>query len=236
MNVLCTICARKGSKGLKDKNILKFINNPLIIETINYANKNKTIFNNLVVSTDSKKIISLVKNKVDKVFTRSKMLSSSKAGKIPVIRDLLLRSEKYFDKKYDYIIDLDVTNPLRKQDDLKKAFTKILKLNMEVLFSVTEARRSPFFNMVKKNKKGGHNLIIPSKVVRRQDVPHVYDINACIYIWKRDRLLFSDNLYGSKSIIYEMENKSAYDIDNDLDFFLSKKIYNEYFKKNKLKK
>tara|TARA_B100001057_G_scaffold429229_1_gene455207 strand:+ start:2138 stop:2845 length:708 start_codon:yes stop_codon:yes gene_type:complete len=235
MEVLCTICARKGSKGIKNKNIVNFNNNPLIVETINFANKNKMI-NNLVVSTDSKKISSLVKKKVDKVFERSRYLSNSKAGKIPVIRDLLIRSEKYFNKKFDYIIDLDVTNPLREKNDLKNAFYKFIKSEAEVLFSVTDARKNPFFNMVMQSKTGGYNLIKPSKFLRRQDVPIVYDMNACIYIWKRGRLLKSNNLYGIKSIIYKMKNKSSHDIDNHLDLFITKEIFNEYFKKNKSKK
>lgn len=235
MNILCTICARKGSQEIKNKNIIDFNNKPLIVETINYAKDNK-IINKVVVSTDSKKIISLAKNKVDKVFLRSKSLSDSKAGKIPVIRDLLIRSEKYFKKNFDYIVDLDVTNPLREKNDLKKAFNKFLKSKAEVLFSVTKARKNPFFNMVINSKNRGYKLIKPSKFLRRQDVPDVYDINACIYIWKRKRLLSSDNLYGSKSTIYQMKNKSSHDIDNHLDLFITKKIFNEYFKKNKFKK
>ena len=97
MNILCTICARKGSQGIKNKNIINFNNKPLISETINFAKHNK-IINKVVVSTDSKKVILLAKRKVDKVFLRSKYLSGSRAGKIPVIRDLLLRSENTLKK------------------------------------------------------------------------------------------------------------------------------------------
>ena len=152
MNVLCTICARKGSQAIKNKNIIDFNKNPLILETINYANKNNQIITNLVVSTDSKKIISLTKKKVDKIFSRSKYLSSSKAGKISVIRDLLLKSEKYFNRKFDHIIDLDVTSPIRFKNDLKNAYDKFLKSKADVLFSVTESRKNPYFNMVMKKK------------------------------------------------------------------------------------
>jgi len=62
MNILCTICARKGSKGLKNKNIMKLLNKPLIIHTIDQAKKSK-IFTKIVVSSDSKKILKLVKKK-----------------------------------------------------------------------------------------------------------------------------------------------------------------------------
>ena len=89
--------------------------------------------------------------------------------------------------------------------------------------------------MVIKNKNRGYKLIKPSKFLRRQDVPDVYDINACIYIWKRKRLLTSDNLYGSKSAIYQMKNKSSHDIDNHLDLFITKKFLMNILKKINLK-
>ena len=236
MNVLCTICARKGSKGIKNKNIVNFNKKPLIFETINYANQNNKIITNLVISTDSKKIMSLTRNKVDKIFLRSKYLSSSKAGKIFVIRDLLLKSEEYFNKKFDYIIDLDVTSPLRHKNDLNKAYYKFLKSKAEVLFSVTESRKNPYFNMVLNSKNRGVKLIKPSNFLRRQDAPKVYDMNASIYIWKRKRLLNSNSLFGIKSIIYQMKKESSHDIDSYLDLFITKKIFYEYFKKNKFKK
>ena len=55
MNILCLICARKGSKGIKNKNITKIKNKKLIEITIDQAKKSK-LFQNIVVSTDSKKI------------------------------------------------------------------------------------------------------------------------------------------------------------------------------------
>ena len=55
MNILCTICARKGSKGIKNKNMILINNQNLIDISINQAKK-ANLFNKIVVSTDSKKI------------------------------------------------------------------------------------------------------------------------------------------------------------------------------------
>ena len=92
MNILCTICARKGSKGLKDKNIKKLLGSPLIFHTINQAKKSK-IFNKIIVSTDSQKIINLVNKKVDLVINRPKSLSKDDTGKVTVIRHALKNAE-----------------------------------------------------------------------------------------------------------------------------------------------
>ena len=54
-NILCTICARKGSKGLKNKNFLNLLGKPLIVHTIDQAKKVKFL-TKIVVSSNSKKI------------------------------------------------------------------------------------------------------------------------------------------------------------------------------------
>ena len=63
IKILCTICARKGSKGLKNKNLLKLLDKPLIMHTIEQARMIK-YFNKIIVSSDSKKIIEISKIKL----------------------------------------------------------------------------------------------------------------------------------------------------------------------------
>ena len=70
-----------------------------------------------------------------------------------------------------------------------------------------------------------------TKLKRRQDSPKVYDLNACIYIWKRQALLKYDTLYIKKNSIYVMPDNRGFDIDDEIDF----KIVN-YFLKNELYK
>ena len=132
MKILCTICARKGSKGLKNKNLLKINKNYNLIDyTLNQALKVKEI-NSIVVSSD---ISNLKKNKNKKIFylNRSKNLSGDKIGKLNVIRNATIISEKFFKSKYDYVIDLDVTSPLRKIMILKKQLNYLKKRNLIIL-------------------------------------------------------------------------------------------------------
>ena len=62
--ILCTICARKGSKGLKNKNLLKLLGKPLIYHTLDQAKKIRS-FTKIVVSSNSKKILDISKKKTD---------------------------------------------------------------------------------------------------------------------------------------------------------------------------
>ena len=164
---------------------------------------------------------------------RSKKLSSDKSSKIPVIRDALLKSEHEFKKKFDVCIDLDITSPLRKIDDIKNALNLFIKhKKTEILFSVSKARRNPYFNMVEINNrrisivKKTHNCY---PVLRRQDAPNVYDMNASIYIWKRSKLLRSNNLFSKNTNIYVMPQNRSIDIDNHFDLRINK----IYFEKKK---
>ena len=119
---LCTICARKGSKGVKNKNLKKINGLTLLEITIKQAIDSK-LFNKIIVSTDSKKIESISKRyKIDLVIRRSKILANDSASKIDVIKDALIKSENHFGFKFDNIIDLDLTTPLRRVIHIKEAF------------------------------------------------------------------------------------------------------------------
>ena len=99
MNILCTICARGGSKGVTNKALRKINDKPLIGITIKQALLSK-LFDEVVVSTDSKKIQKIaIKNGAKSWFLRSKSLSNDYSPKIPAIRDALLKSEAKFKGK-----------------------------------------------------------------------------------------------------------------------------------------
>ena len=224
MKILCVICARSGSKGIKNKNLIKFFGKPLVSHTFNQAKKIK--FTNIVVSTDSKKISKII-GKTNSWFLRSKKLSGDKISKIEVIVDALRKSEKKFKIKYDAVIDLDVTSPLRLKKDIYNAM-KIFKVkNYDNIFSVCESSRNPYFNMVEiVNKKV--SLSKSKKVFfSRQTAPKVYDMNAAIYIWKRDVLVKNKSLFNKKTGIYLMPKNRSIDIDDELDYKIVKFLYEQ---------
>tara|TARA_B100000579_G_scaffold414367_1_gene407946 strand:- start:457 stop:1164 length:708 start_codon:yes stop_codon:yes gene_type:complete len=234
MNILCTICVRGGSTNLKNKNIKKINGKPLIYYTIKQAQKSK-IFDNIVVSTDSKKIQKIAsKYGVKNFFLRPKNLSFSTTPKIPVIRHALNQSEIYFKNKFDIIFDLDVTAPLRLVSDIKKSYRQFLLTNKDLLFSANESRSNPYFNAVVFDKAKNIKPLLKkgSKIKRRQDAPQCFDINASIYIWKRKALLKYDTLYIKKNSIYIMPSSRGIDIDTKHDFkIVSNLMKNELYKK-----
>lgn len=219
-NVLCTICARGGSKGVKNKNVKLLNGKPLIAYTIEQA-KASQLFDHIVISTDSDQIADVATQYGAEVFfKRSAELSSDTAGKLGVIQDALLQSEAYYGKKYPYHVDLDATSPLRSVEDIVNSFQQLIENKNDNLITAMPSRRSPYFNLVELNSQGKVALSkqIDTTVVRRQDAPETFDMNASIYIWTREALLNNKTLFTDKTGLYVMPEERSIDIDAELDF------------------
>ena len=228
MNILCTICARGGSKGVKNKNLIPVNKKPLIYHTINVAKEIKN-FDEIIISSDSKKIIEIGKYyKIQNTILRPKKFSRDNSAKIPAIRHALLKIEKIKKKKFDIIVDLDVTAPLKTKKDIIEALKKFINGNYSTLFSVTDCRKNPYYNCIEiKNNK-----ITPIKkksafFTSRQETPRVYDMNAAISIWKRNVLLKNNSLFTKKTGIYLMPQYKSFDIDTKLDLEIVKFLFNK---------
>ena len=225
MKVLCTICARKGSKGVPNKNVKEILGKPLIAFSIQQALESR-LFDKIVVSTDSVEIREIAKRYgAESWFSRPAELSSDDSPKIPVIQHALEESEKKFSCKFDHIIDLDATSPLRNVEDIRKAYKVFLKDGFDNLISGTRSRKNPYFNMIEsKNGKVELSKQLKNTPVNRQQSPQVYDMNASIYVWSRDFLLKNNSLFSGNLGFYEMPEDRSIDIDSSLDWEIVKMI------------
>lgn len=216
---------RAHSQKIKNKNLINLNKKPLMSYTIKSA-VNSKLFDNIVVSSDSKKIQRLSKKfGAEVIFSRPKKLSTNYVPKISAIKHAVMKSEKHYKKKYDYVVDLDVTAPYRDANDIEKAFKKFQKSKKDMLVSVTRSRKSPYFNMLEIKNRGISLVKKASKeVVARQKSPKVYDMNASIYIWKRDKLFKSKSLLQKSLSIYEMSEEKSIDIDTELDLRINEMI------------
>tara|TARA_B100001059_G_C17777921_1_gene552370 strand:+ start:610 stop:1299 length:690 start_codon:yes stop_codon:yes gene_type:complete len=229
VRVLCTICARGGSKGVKNKNLKKFLGKPLIYYTISQAKKINR-FTKIVCSSDSKNILDIAKkNKVDYALLRPKFLSNDKVEKLKAIKHCLINSEKFFKLKFDFIVDLDVTAPLRSTKDINKIISLISsKKNAHNILALTPSRKNPYFNMVeiKKNNKLEIVKKTSKKIHSRQKAPKVYEINAGLYAWKRKSLIKSYDLINKNTHYFIVPNSRSLDIDTPEDFKIVKSLLN----------
>jgi CMP-N,N'-diacetyllegionaminic acid synthase len=219
MKLLCSICMRSGSKGVPNKNIRNLCGKPLLSYTIEQA-VSTNLFQHIVVSTDSDIIgTAALKVGADAWFLRPPELATDSAAKIPAIRHLFQVAEKHYQSMFDVLIDLDVTSPLRMPDDIVNAYRRFIEENAEILITVTPSRRNPYFNMVEIRNGVIHTVKeTHERLFCRQDAPKVFDMNASIYIWKRDAILTRDDLFGDRTSMYEMPEGRSIDIDSEEDW------------------
>ena len=218
--ILCSICARGGSKGVSGKNIRKINGLEMIAYSIIQA-RNSGLFEHIVISTDSDEIAQVATKYGGEVFfKRARELATDNAAKMPAIRDALVQSEKHYGQKFETIIDLDASAPLRSSRDIIAAYELFKESKKENLITAVPCRRNPYFNLIEIYENGEINTAKPLSSATRQAAPKCYDMNASIYIFTRERLLKSDSVFGAQTALYVMDERTAFDVDSELDFAL----------------
>ena len=222
MNILITICARGGSKGILNKNIKPLNGIPLIAYTIRtgfqFAEKYNADFS---LSTDSEEIQTVAaKYGLLSNYQRPIELTSDTSGKISAIKHLMDFEEKGRRKHYDFIIDMDVTSPLRNLNDLECAFIQLQKHNNALnIFSVSPANRNPYFNMVEQLDDEFVCVVKNlGEIKSRQDAPKVFDMNASFYIFKKDFFKEGWEIATTDHSLAYIVPHICFDIDNPIDF------------------
>ena len=224
MSRLCTILARGGSKGVPNKNVRILAGKPLIAHSILRA-KESGLFDAVAVSSDSAEILRIAETfKADHRIMRPIEMATDTAPKIPAVRHAVTESERLSGKSFEIICDLDPTSPFRSAEDIRAAVrmceTEPGRANV---ITGAPSRKSPYFNMVEIDAHGAVGLSKrpPAQVVRRQDAPKCYDMNASIYVWKREALFAEDHLFNPMTKLYAMPPERSVEIDSELDFILA---------------
>ncbi len=240
MNILFTICGRAGSKGFKNKNLKLLKGKPLVYYTLSvirlYQKKHIEDQVTVALNTDSEELIQIV-NQQDIVknvciVKREADLAGDTAPKVAVIQSTYEQCKNKC--QYDVIVDLDITSPMRRLQDVENAIKKLkMDSQCDVVFSVVPSRRSPYFNMVE-YKGNYYNKICQSNYTARQQAPNTYEMNASIYAYnpqflnqKIDKTLLEYNCN-----IVEMPDYLVLDIDSEEDFKLMEILFDVFSSKD----
>lgn len=131
LNVICIICARGGSKGLKNKNLQKLNGKPLIYYPINDALRSGVV-DKVIMSTDSKDIAKeAIKFGAVVPFMRPKNLSGDLSTTEETLQHALVNYEKISNKKYDICLFLTANDLFRKKEWIIRA-VNLLKKRMDL--------------------------------------------------------------------------------------------------------
>ena len=221
---LCIIPARAGSQGIKNKNIKKLDGLPLIEHTLKFSKKFKNEFD-IVVSSDSKKILSLGKKYnfiSDKL--RPKKLCQNNSLTIDVVKYELKRIEKKYEKNYDAILLLQPTVPYRKIEDIRLCLKKI---NNRFYDSVVSIKNVEGIHPLRMKIFRGKYIVNYSNekkenMLPRQKLPKVFLRSGSIYMIKRDKMLKLNSMVGNRTYGLEQFGKFTINIDNNFDLFFAR--------------
>lgn len=234
--ILAITLARGGSKSIRKKNIYKINKKPLLYYTIKEAKKSKLITRYLV-STDDKEIQTIAKKYgAEAPFLRPKNLSGDKSSAAKADLHALMWAEKDEGKKYDFIVELMATNPLKTCKDIDNVLRKIIKTKAESVIGVVKLEdHHPLRikKLVNGKIRNFNKTLIEIPEGERQDLrPVAYIRNGSIYACRRDMLLKGKRYGTQNSLAYIMDDNNSVNIDTKRDLLLAKIL----LKKNKNEK
>ena len=152
-------------------------------------------------------------------------------GKIDVISNCLQVMEARMGCKYDMVVDMDLTSPLRRVVDLERLVAVHLEKHPDVTTTAAPARCNPYFDQVEQTEKGVKK-VGKSNFTARQQAPKVYDLNASLYAYSPDYLLSGKGVLDGYCEVIEMYDTGILELDEENDFELMEVIAEYLFKKH----
>lgn len=236
MDILFTICGRAGSKGFKNKNLKEMRGVPLVYYTLavikGYSERHKEDNISVALNTDSQPLVDIVRRQQIvpiRYIKRKEELAGDDVPKVEVIKDTYLSCDGL---KYDVVVDLDLTSPVRRIEDIENVLNEYVNGGYDLVFSVVEARRSPYFNMVEKKDDGYYRKICASRYTARQQAPKSYEMNASIYAYN-PKFLEGDiekTILDYNCGVSIMPDFLVLDIDSEEDFEMMQHLHEIYCK------
>jgi len=220
---LAIIPARGGSKRLPNKNILDLAGKPLIVWSIEAGLGSKYI-DKVVVTSDSEEILNISKNFGAEIIKRPDELANDTATTF----DAIAHAIDSIEKKYDYIVLLQPTSPLRNAKHIDKAIELLETKNADAVVSVCQMGHSPLWANTLDESLSMKNFLSEEILNKRsQDLETYYRLNGAIYICKTDKLLKEKSFFLKDNIFaYVMDRESSVDIDEEIDFKLAEVLIN----------
>ena len=192
MKKIAIIPARSGSKGLKDKNIIKVCGKPLMAYSIEAAINSKC-FDKVIVTTDSEKYAEIAKKYGAEVILRGERLSNDNATSYMVIEDVIYKQSDDF----DYFVLLQPTSPMRNELHIIKAIKKFENniVDFDFLVSVKEAEHTADLIKPIDSDESLKYFDRDFSNYRRQSFKE-YSPNGAIFIGKKEQYLQKKHFFG----------------------------------------
>jgi len=230
IRILGITLARGGSKAIPRKNIKPIAGVPLIEYTISEALKS-TFLTRYIVSTDDEEIQQVaIQCGAEAPFLRPDEFSTDEASSVAAMRHAVNWIEQQEGVKYDYIVELMCTNPMKTVEDIDASIEKLISTKADSVIAV---------HQLEDHHPARIKKIIDDKITdfciteipesRRQDLkPEAYIRSGSIYALKRDYLMIEEKRYGSdNSRPYILPQERVVNIDTEIDFMIAELMLNK---------
>lgn len=228
MNAVAIVFARGGSKGFPGKNLYNFHGKPLVAWSIQCA-QSVTSIQNVIVSTDSEEIATVSRSYGAIVpFIRPSELASDESPEWLSWQHALSYLRESDFGMPEVMISLPATAPLRSVFDVENCIKEYQKGESDVVVTVTESNRNPYFNMVTENSEGNVELVIQhSQFFRRQDAPLIFDVSTVCYVANSEFVLSHGSMFEGRVRAVKVPRERSVDIDSFEDLKYAEFILND---------
>ena len=217
MKTFAFIFARAGSKGVHGKNIKEICGKPLITYSIEIAHEIECI-DKIFVSTEDDNIANIAKKYGADIIPRPVSLAEDDSPEWLAWQHAV----KWLEEKgedFDIFVSLPATSPLRIKKDITQCLAS-LDQKTDMVVGITEATRSPYFNMVRKNDSSYINILIKDdkRYTRRQETPAIFDMTTVAYVSRPEFIINASGIFEGRVKGVEIPAERALDIDTELDW------------------
>jgi N-acylneuraminate cytidylyltransferase len=220
-NFYIIIPARKNSKRIPNKNLIKILNSRLIEYTIHHAklSKKKT---NIFISSDDLRIKKLSdKYKVNFTLRSKKNSQDKSTTESAILETINQNKKKIIFNKNSHIVVLQCTSPIRSRKDIDKAIKHYIKNKLDSLFSGCENKNLFWGQSNKKLQPINYNMF---KRKREQSMQKQFIENGSIYIFNLLKFLKYKNRLFGKIGIFLMNKITSIQIDDKEDVIICRKL------------
>ena len=228
MHATAFIFARGGSKGLPGKNIRLLGGKPLIAWSIQHAQAVKRI-NRVIVSTDSQEIAAVAQHYgAEAPFIRPAELAQDDSPEWLAWRHALNYLLETTEVLPEVMVSVPATAPLRLPLDVENCLDEYEGGGADIVITVTDARRSPYFNMVTINADNTVHLVSPPQLplISRQQAPVVYDMTTVCYAASTKFVMTHNSIFEGRVKAVHVPPARGLDIDTLLDFQIAESVFN----------
>lgn len=217
--IVCSICARGGSKGVPRKALRKVAGVPLIGHAIHCA-KRCALVDRVIVSTDDEEIAAIAReNNAEVPFIRPSELAGDDSPKWVVFRHLVTTCEAMLEKSIKILVDLDIGVPMRSPKIVDDCIHTLMSTDIDLVVTAYRSDRNPYFNMVELDSNDwAHVVKQPIRPIHnRQAALEVFSLSPAVYAMRRDVLWLYDHWSQARMRIHEIPREVAWDVDSELD-------------------